>query len=73
MAFGMQDYEHQIAARKESLFAELFQSQIHNLLEVGLGTGPNLKYYVAQKVSILCEGAQTALAVSHYLETQQAK
>ena len=54
MAFGMQDYEQQVAARKESLFAELFQSRIHNLLEIGLGTGPNLKYYAAQKVSILC-------------------
>ena len=52
MAFGMQDYEQQIAACKESLFAELFQSRIHNLLEIGLGTGPNLKYYAAQAVSI---------------------
>ena len=53
MAFGMQDYEQQVAACKESLFAELFQSRIHNLLEIGLGTGPNLKYYAKQKVSIL--------------------
>lgn len=46
----MQDYEQEIAACKEGLFAELFQSDIHDLLEIGLGTGPNLKYYAAQQV-----------------------
>lgn len=52
MAYGMQDYEEQIAGFKTGLFADLFSSQIHSMLEVGMGTGPNLKYFAAQKVSI---------------------
>ncbi|KAL0021140.1 hypothetical protein WJX77_003984 [Trebouxia sp. C0004] len=31
------------------LFADLFTSQLHSMLEVGMGTGPNLKYFAAQK------------------------
>lgn len=50
MAVGMQDYEQEIAACKRRLFSELFQSDIQALLEVGMGTGPNLKYYGQQKV-----------------------
>ena len=50
MAFGMQSYEEELAACKRGLFAELFRSPIHSLLEVGLGTGPNLKFYSEQKV-----------------------
>ena len=46
----MQDYEHEIAACKRRLFAELFQSDIQELLEVGMGTGPNLRYYEQQQV-----------------------
>ncbi len=52
MAYGMQDYEEQIAGFKTGLFADLFTCQIHSMLEVGMGTGPNLKYLAAQKVSI---------------------
>ena len=52
MAYGMQDYEEQIAGFKTGLFADLFTSQIHSMLEVGMGTGPNLKYLAAQKVRI---------------------
>ncbi|KAL0045773.1 hypothetical protein WJX82_004006 [Trebouxia sp. C0006] len=54
MAYGMQDYEEQIAGFKTGLFADLFTCQIHSMLEVGMGTGPNLKYLAAQKsVSIV--------------------
>ncbi|DBA78680.1 TPA: hypothetical protein ACH3X1_008595 [Trebouxia sp. C0004] len=49
MAYGMQDYEEQIAGFKTGLFADLFTSQLHSMLEVGMGTGPNLKYFAAQK------------------------
>ena len=50
MAFGMQSYEEELAACKRSLFADLFQTPISSLLEVGMGTGPNFKYYSAQQV-----------------------
>lgn len=50
MAFGMQDYEQEIAACKRRLFMELFQSEVEDLLEVGMGTGPNLKYYKQRQV-----------------------
>lgn len=50
MAVGMQDYELEIAACKRRLFSELFQSDIQALLEVGMGTGPNMKYYGQQQV-----------------------
>ena len=50
MAVGMQDYEHEMAACKRRLFTELFQSDIQELLELGMGTGPNLKYYNQQQV-----------------------
>ena len=50
MAVGMQEYEQEIAACKRRLFNELFQSDIQELLEVGMGTGPNLRYYEQQKV-----------------------
>ncbi|KAL3162688.1 hypothetical protein ABBQ38_008732 [Trebouxia sp. C0009 RCD-2024] len=49
MAVGMQDYELEIAACKRRLFSELFQSDIQALLEVGMGTGPNMKYYGQQQ------------------------
>lgn len=52
MAVGMQDYEQEIAACKRRLFTELFQSDIQELLEVGMGTGPNLRYYKQQQVKL---------------------
>ncbi len=72
MAFGMQDYEREIAACKKFLFAELFQSDIHNLLDVGMGTGPNLKYYKDQRVSnspaisSFCMNLMLACKPGHY-------
>lgn len=45
MAFGMQSYEEELAACKRSLFADLLQTSTSSLLEVGIGTGPNFKYY----------------------------
>lgn len=53
MAYGMQDYERNIAARKETLFANLFQLPVESLLEIGIGTGPNTRYYAAQQVHAL--------------------
>lgn len=50
MAYGMQDYERTIAARKETLFAELFSTPVENLLEIGIGTGANNRYYTGQQV-----------------------
>ncbi len=45
MATGMQDYEQQIAPVKRRLFADAFsQTPVRNVVEIGVGTGPNLKY-----------------------------
>ena len=62
MAVGMQDYEHEIAACKRRLFSELFHSDIQALLEVGMGTGPNLKYYEQQQVCSSSESWQYVTA-----------
>eukprot|EP00242_Pyramimonas_sp_CCMP2087_P012689 CAMPEP_0198199928 /NCGR_PEP_ID=MMETSP1445-20131203/3035_1 /TAXON_ID=36898 /ORGANISM="Pyramimonas sp., Strain CCMP2087" /LENGTH=334 /DNA_ID=CAMNT_0043869839 /DNA_START=195 /DNA_END=1199 /DNA_ORIENTATION=+ len=44
MENGMSYYESQIEARKQALFGML-DPGIEDVLELGLGTGPNLKYY----------------------------
>ena len=51
MACGMQHYEETMAFRKDALFAQLFAKPVKSLLEVGVGTGANTKFYVGQQVS----------------------
>ena len=50
----MQDYEEKIKSLKAELFAEaLTGTNSAHILEVGMGTGPNLPYYAQQPVSQL--------------------
>ena len=51
MAYGMQEYEETMAFRKCALFAQLFAKPVKSLLEVGVGTGANTKFYVGQQVN----------------------
>lgn len=51
MAYGMQEYEHTMAVRKDALFAQLFAQPVKSLLEVGIGTGANNRYYMGQQVN----------------------
>ncbi|MQL80794.1 hypothetical protein Taro_013241 [Colocasia esculenta] len=41
---GMKSYEAEVAGYKQKLFSQL-KGQSSKILEVGVGTGPNLKYY----------------------------
>lgn len=50
MAYGMQKYEQTMAVRKDALFAQLFAQPVKSLLEVGIGTGANNRYYMGQQV-----------------------
>ncbi|VAI60822.1 unnamed protein product [Triticum turgidum subsp. durum] len=43
---GMQSYEAEIAQYKSDLFSQLSVAG-KNILELGVGTGPNLKYYAS--------------------------
>ncbi|PRQ40756.1 putative phosphatidylethanolamine N-methyltransferase [Rosa chinensis] len=43
---GMQSYEEEIAGYKSELFAKL-KGKAEQVLEIGIGTGPNLRYYGA--------------------------
>ncbi|XBH80195.1 hypothetical protein VPH35_105986 [Triticum aestivum] len=43
---GMQSYEAEIAQYKSNLFSQLSVAG-ENILELGVGTGPNLKYYAS--------------------------
>lgn len=49
MANGMEEYEAAIEPVKETIFSKLFQGEegtsVRTLVEVGIGTGPNIKYY----------------------------
>ncbi|XP_076890371.1 uncharacterized protein LOC143541422 [Bidens hawaiensis] len=46
MDASMKSYEAEIAGYKSQLFANLTEKNA-NILEIGIGTGPNLKYYGA--------------------------
>lgn len=76
----MADYEAAIAPVKECLFGELLDSLgdgqphwekvgggggLHSLLEVGIGTGPNFKYYSQASTSagLAITGAAVSSAV----------
>ncbi|MFS8032908.1 putative S-adenosyl-L-methionine-dependent methyltransferase [Helianthus anomalus] len=45
MAASMKSYEDEIAGYKSELFANLTTGKAEKILEIGIGTGPNLKYY----------------------------
>ncbi|CAO2828771.1 unnamed protein product [Amaranthus hypochondriacus] len=42
---SMNEYEAEISGYKSQLFEELMRQQAKQVLEIGIGTGPNLKYY----------------------------
>lgn len=44
---GMRSYEAEIAGYKAKLFSQLSASE-KNILELGVGTGPNFKYYASE-------------------------
>ncbi|KAJ3700572.1 hypothetical protein LUZ61_004277 [Rhynchospora tenuis] len=45
MSSGMKAYEREIAGYKEKLFSNLRGTSSKRVLELGVGTGPNFKYY----------------------------
>ncbi|XP_035842863.1 methyltransferase-like protein 7B isoform X9 [Helianthus annuus] len=45
MDASMKSYEDEIAGYKSELFANLTTGKAAKILEIGIGTGPNLKYY----------------------------
>lgn len=45
MQYEMKEYEDAIAPVKQRLFSTLLDNAQGNFLEIGIGTGPNLKYY----------------------------
>eukprot|EP00252_Welwitschia_mirabilis_P021957 TRINITY_DN578_c0_g1_i9.p1 TRINITY_DN578_c0_g1~~TRINITY_DN578_c0_g1_i9.p1 ORF type:complete len:208 (+),score=36.36 TRINITY_DN578_c0_g1_i9:75-698(+) len=49
---GMKAYESEIAAYKEELFKPLL-TEADTILDLGIGTGPNIKYYANKNVSVL--------------------
>lgn len=62
LAPGMQEYEANIAPHKAALFAKLFQALGNNpntstVLEIGIGTAPNLQYY-AGRVCAQCKSCK---------------
>jgi len=68
MATTMDDYERAIHPVKEMLFQELYSDTIANadtvrILDVGCGTGPNLRYYIPDRTIL------TALDPNPYMET----
>ncbi|KAK1437728.1 hypothetical protein QVD17_03524 [Tagetes erecta] len=52
MDASMKSYEAEIAGYKSQLFANLTRKAA-NILEIGIGTGPNLKYYGNLDVSVV--------------------
>uniref|UniRef100_A0A7N0V4M5 Methyltransferase type 11 domain-containing protein n=1 Tax=Kalanchoe fedtschenkoi TaxID=63787 RepID=A0A7N0V4M5_KALFE len=48
MDASMKPYEAEVAGYKSRLFAEL-KEKAENVLELGIGTGPNLKYYAGAR------------------------
>lgn len=44
--YGMKEYEAEVADYKSQLFKKL-RGQAEEVLEIGVGTGPNLKYYAS--------------------------
>lgn len=63
MANMMDGYEEQVATVKEGLFGRLFaQPNIRDILEVGIGAGPNFRFYPADliKVCISLQGVHVS-------------
>jgi hypothetical protein len=52
MATGMEDYEEVIAPFKQQLFDKLWAGDAgpKDILDIGMGTGPNLKFYSGRPV-----------------------
>lgn len=50
----MLDYEAKVQSRKQELFDEVFQGlESPAVVDIGMGTGPNLPFYAKQKVCCL--------------------
>ncbi len=57
----MADYEREVAPLKRRLFAAALAPGAA-VLELGMGTGPNLQYEAACQVSLILPGASTPTA-----------
>ncbi|MEW5302515.1 MAG: hypothetical protein WDW38_002328 [Sanguina aurantia] len=70
----MDFYEDQLASVKDTLFNNLFSPglEITNLLEVGVGSGPNFRYYKQQQQQQQQSSKTSAGAVSDTSRTQSS-
>ena len=62
MEGGMADYETSIRAVKDSLFARLDARGVRDVVEIGVGTGPNMRYYGGMRVTGVEPNAEDAYA-----------
>jgi len=69
MEYGMDSYENEMAERKAALFSG-HVSQGDRILELGLGTGPNLKFYPA---GVSVYGLEPNIAMHRYAESHKPK
>ncbi|WCJ21299.1 S-adenosyl-L-methionine-dependent methyltransferases superfamily protein [Euphorbia peplus] len=49
---SMESYEAEISAYKSELFTKLRRRKAKKVLEIGIGTGPNLKYYAGRDADV---------------------
>ncbi|KAK1363305.1 hypothetical protein POM88_038866 [Heracleum sosnowskyi] len=49
----MESYEAEIAGYKSQIFSDLRENNANKILELGIGTGPNLKYYASNGVDVI--------------------
>lgn len=69
MEGGMADYETSIRAVKDSLFARLDARGVRDVVEIGVGTGPNMRYYGDMRVT----GVEPNAASHAYAAANAAK
>ena len=69
MEGGMADYETSIRAVKDSLFARLDARGVRDVVEIGVGTGPNMRYYGGMRVT----GVEPNAASHAYAAANAAK
>lgn len=64
---GMQAYEDEIAVYKSELFESL-KGKAQQVLEIGIGTGPNLKYYAAADSGVRVFGVDPNQKMERYAQ-----
>ncbi len=69
MATGMEEYEAAVAPVKNELFDTVWvgDTKPRNILEIGIGTGPNLKYIQARSVMPVHQTGIGAFQFQHLL------